>query len=357
MRIVTYGPEHFPALARVAATARTGRSLGHQPFVDYYYTTRDWCRLYLALGADGEIVAAIGVEHIPFEHLGQPLSIGFASNFVTFQPGAGGYLFLHWVRSTDVTCIYGGSPDTHRIIQSQKWTYYPGVKTYRVNARYKAAGRDAPWRRAAKSILRALAPSIDLHARVAAVRAQYARENLAIREESTITEDMVPSARCFSFRLAADAEYLRWRYATDLSFVRYRVFRLLCGTATSGYVVINAQHDRLMVAQADADDPISLAVGILLALGEVARDRRRPPEVVLASPNHVMQEVFRAVGFEADPNERPFALGAKRHPLRDATDTSTWLVNLDWTDNGLRSPFLDELPAPAADAARAAHAS
>ncbi|TMA73376.1 MAG: hypothetical protein E6J72_19695 [Deltaproteobacteria bacterium] len=58
-------------------SSRTGRSLGHQPFVDYYYTTRDWCRFYLALGADDEIAAAIGV----------------ASNFVAFQPGAGGYLF------------------------------------------------------------------------------------------------------------------------------------------------------------------------------------------------------------------------------------------------------------------------
>ena len=72
---------------------------------------------------------------------------------------------------------------------------------------------------------------------------------------------------------------------------------------------------------------------------------------------HPKGENILDVGFEADPNERPFALGAKRHPLPDATDTSTWLVNLDWTDNGLRSPFLDELPAPAADAARAAHAS
>src|SRR6185369_6459530 len=79
MRIVSYGPEYFPALARAAATARTGRSLGHQPFVDYYYASRDWCRLHLALAADGDIVAAIGVEHVPFEYLRQPLSIGFAS--------------------------------------------------------------------------------------------------------------------------------------------------------------------------------------------------------------------------------------------------------------------------------------
>jgi hypothetical protein len=353
MRIVTYGSEHFAALARAAATAPTGRSLAHQPFVDWYYTTRDWCRLHLALAGDGAIAAAIGVEHVPFEYRGRPLSIGFASNFVAFQPGAGGYLFLHWVRSSDVACIYGGSSDTHRIIQSQKWMYYPGVKTYRVNARYKAAGRDAPWRRAAKSILRAIVPSVDVGARAAAMRARYERENLAVREESAIAADMVPAPGSFPFRLAAGVEYLSWRYATDLSFVRYRVFRLVRGTATCGYVVVNARHDRLLVAQADADDPTSLAVGILLAIAEVAREARRAPEVVLVSSNHVMQEIFRAAGLEPDPNERPFALGAKRHPLPESTDTSEWLVNLDWTDNGLRSPFLDEQPALAARAAQA----
>jgi len=32
---------------------------------------------------------------------GAAFSIGFASHFVAFQPGAGGYPFLHWVRSSD----------------------------------------------------------------------------------------------------------------------------------------------------------------------------------------------------------------------------------------------------------------
>ncbi len=64
-----------------------------------------------------------------------------------------------------------------------------------------------------------------------------------------------------------------------------------------------------------------------------------------------MQGIFRAAGFEPNATERPFALGAKRHPLPDTGDTSGWLVNLDWTDNGLRSPFLDEQPVHAAAAA------
>jgi len=90
-----------------------------------------------------------------------------------------------------VACIYGGSPDTHRIIQSQKWIYYPGVQVHRVNARYKAAGRDAPWR----------------------------RENLTVREESRITGDMVPPPGAFTFRLAARRRLLESELR-DRSLVR-----------------------------------------------------------------------------------------------------------------------------------------
>ena len=42
-----------------------------------------------------------GPEFVSGERIELAGGIGFASHFVAFQPGAGGYLFLHWVRSSD----------------------------------------------------------------------------------------------------------------------------------------------------------------------------------------------------------------------------------------------------------------
>src|SRR5213593_1780585 len=142
-------------------------------------------------------------------------------------------------------------------------------------------------------------------------------------------------------RCAPGVAYLDWRYSRALSFVRYRLFRLVRG-GPCGYVVLNEHPGSLVVAQADGPDPDTLAAGVLAAVAEVAGEGSRQPEVVLASCHAQMRRIYEGFGFRPARVERPFALGSAHGPVRLGRDTSSWLVNFDWTDNGLRPPFLDQ---------------
>jgi len=341
MRIVAYEPALFPALAAAARDAAAGHSLSHRPFVDHYYTTAPWCRLYLALADDGAVAGAIGVEQLRFEYKGRPLTIGCASNFVAFRRGAGGVLFLRWVRSSEVACIYGGSPDTHRILEHQRWTYFPGVRIYRLNGRYASRHAEPLWRGVAKSLLRAATPPVDVGRRLRHAIGRGALPAVGAEEVGGFSEDMLPRAGGFTLRLAPGVAYLDWRYSRALSFVRYRLFRLVRG-GPCGYVVLNEHPGSLVVAQADGPDPDTLAAGVLAAVAEVAGEGSRQPEVVLASCHAQMRRIYEGFGFRPARVKRPFALGSAHGPVRLGRDTSSWLVNFDWTDNGLRPPFLDQ---------------
>ena len=343
MRIVPYTPEHFAELRAAAQRSGAARSLQHRPFVDYYYATRDSCRLWLAVDGDGDIAAAMGLEQLPFCYEQRELRVGCASNFVAFRPGAGGCLFMHWIKTSDFACVYGGSADTHRIVRNQKWTYFGGVQTLFLNRRYPTRVGEAFWRRTAKSVLRAVAPTIDPRGWPAQL-ARGSGPRLRAHEEHAVTDDMLPTAAPFVFRMCPDTEYLNWRYHTDLRFVRYRLFRILADDATAGYVVLNERPGRVIVAHCDGNDPMLVARGILLAVAAVSREHQAAPEVVLTSAHTQMQRVFREFGFRAAGAERPFALGSRRHAIDLAPDTSRWLINFDWIDNGLRVPFADQHP-------------
>jgi hypothetical protein len=338
MRIVQYSPEHFGLLLHAAQRSGSAHSLQHRPFVDYYYTTRDSCRLWLALDGDGAVAAAMGLEQLSFCYEKRQLQVGCASNFVAFRPGAGGYLFLHWMKTSDFACVYGGSADTHRIVRNQRWTYFHGIKTLLLNRRYPARPGEAFWRRTAKSVMRAVVPVVDPQSWPAKL-ARHAGTHLSVREEHTFTEDLQPADGPFIFRLCPSTEYLNWRYNTSLPFVRYRLFRILAEGVTSGYVILNERPGRVILAHCDGGDPIILASGILLAVAAVTAQGGAVPEVVLTSAHTQMQELFREFGFRAAAAERLFALGARRHSIDLAPDTSRWLINFDWIDNGLRAPF------------------
>jgi len=336
MQIVAYEPSLFSALAAAARGAAAGHSLGHRAFDDHDYATEPWCRLYLALGDDGAVAGAIGVEQLRFEYEVRPLAIGCASNFVAFEPGAGGVLFLRWIRSSEMACIYGGSRDTHRILAHQGWTYFPGVHVYSLNGRYTDRPAEPRWRGVAKSLLRAVTPRVDVGERLRGAVARGVVPAVNVAEVDGFDADMLPRAGGFTFRLAPGTEYLGWRYSPALPFVRYRLFRL-----PRGYVVLNERPGRIVVAQADATDPDSLVGGVLAAVAQVAGEGSRP-EVLLTSCHARMRRLYEQFGFRPAHVERPFALGSARGPVPLAPDTSSWLVNFDWTDNGLRPPFLDE---------------
>src|SRR5689334_15206897 len=130
MRLIEYKSEYFEQLRPFAERIRRGHSLGHRPFVDYYYTTSPWCRLYLFLGNDDTVLGTIGVDQLRFEWDRSEMRVAFGNNYFVFQSGIGGVLFMRWLQTCPYAAVFGGSADTHRIIQNQKWTYFKGVKTY-----------------------------------------------------------------------------------------------------------------------------------------------------------------------------------------------------------------------------------
>ena len=339
-RLVEYAPEHFNLLSRAAAKTAMSASLTHRPFVDYYYTTSQWCRLYLFLGDDGEVAGTLGADRMRFEYLAEPLTLSFGSNFFAFQQGAGGLLFMRWMMTDRYCAAFGGSPDTHVIIRNQGWTYYGGVKIFFLNRSYKTLGGDPLWRAGLKWGARALARPKSLKECAERMPADV-RARLCVREETACSEEMLPRRSPFSLRFAPTTAYLNWRYSTGLSFVRYRVFRIMAGGESVGYVIINESPDRLIVAQCDAGDAATLACGVMLALVEVSQDDTQPREVLLTSSHPAMQRIYSDCGFRAE-RERPFAIGSRRGGAPIAPDTSEWLINYDWTDNGLRPPFMDQ---------------
>jgi hypothetical protein len=341
LRIVEYIPEQFEILRRAANQIGPKSSLAHRAFVDYYYTGNEWCHLDLVLGDDGCVVGTFGTDRMTFQAFSREMTFGLGSNFHSRLPGSGGYLWMKWLKSFPYVFVFGGSEDTHRICRSQGWTYFSGVKIYLLNKPYEPLPGEAWWRKLAKSVLRRTARS--KLAKFTGRISSQAFQGLTIREENAYTEDLLPRHSPFTFRFSPSVEYLAWRYNTTLSFVRYRLFRILQRGAGIGYVILNESPDRIIVAQCDGKDPAALARGVLLSILEVGHKDTKPRAVLLSSSHAIMQKIYEQFGFRAEPEERPFAIKSSRGSLDLGTDTSNWLINFDWGDNGLRVPFLNQL--------------
>jgi hypothetical protein len=276
---------------------------------------------------------------MPFEAASRPVTLGFGSSFHSLQPGAGAYLYAHWMRRCDAGIAFGGSKAFHRMIARQGWEYFDGIHTYGLDTGTVPAGRT--WRGTARGLVRALARRVDLR-ESAAQSALVAGGGLRVREEADYSDDMLPRRSPFALRFAPTVDYLRWRYATGLSFVRYRPFRLLRAGETIGYVVVNDAPRTLIVAQCDARDPTLLAHGVLLSLAEAASEQTEPRDVLVTSSHPAMQDVYARSGFTVRRRwDRPFALGPTRGRFVVPPSPAEWLVSYDWGDNGLRAPFRD----------------
>ena len=344
VQMVEYTPELFDALQRMAKHLGPQCSLAHRPFVDYYYASSDRCRLFMILANDGETIATIGLEKMPFEYDSQKIVAGFGSNFFSLRSGVGSYVFLHSLKSCPVGLVYGGSEETHKILRRRNWVFFTGVRNYALNKLYCSYPGQAKWRAAAKWVLR--------HTRRKRISEYGSRipanvaAKLSVREEQNFTHNLLPSVSPFRFRFTPTPDYLNWRYNTSLSFVRYRLFRILEKEKTMGYVVLNDSPERILVAQCDGEDADTLAYGVLLSILQAGRQDTMPRAVFLVSSYPRMQKIYERFGFEKDRPDRPFALGPLGANLQADRDTSNWNVNLDWGDNGLRCPFLDQLPGP-----------
>ena len=340
LTLIEYTPSRFQALCKAAGRINGNYSLCHRPFVDYYYASRDSSKLYLSLSSAGDVNGLVGVEHMPFKFESRPLTLGLGTNFHALQRGVGGLLFMQWVKSSSLTFEYGGSEDAHRIVRQQNWTYFPGVRIYALNYDYPVYSGDRAHRRAAKWIFRQWTRKII--SAYACRLSDVARSQVSVREESTFSEDLLPSKSPFRFRLAPTAEYLNWRYNLQLSFVSYRLFRILSRGRSAGYVIINENQERLLVAQCDAEDVETLAYGVLLSILESASQDRIPRTALLMCSNPVLAEIYVKFGFRPGKKDYPIAIGGLQNRVEIPTDTTNWLVNFDWGDNGLLGPFRDQ---------------
>ncbi len=311
MRVVSFKRDDPDRLARLCVGLGDHANLRFPDFVNHYYAGSEWCRLHMLLDDRDEALGLIGVERMTFATRNGPITLGFGTNYRAYQPGAGGVMLLHWLDQCDFGLVFGGNELTHRILKQQKWTWYSGIRQLRLDeARRLHSIPDLP--------------------------------PVRLQEEREFTTDLLPSRSPFAFRFAPNCEYLNWRYATALPFVRYRLFRILSGGRTAGYVVLNLKLDLLLVAQCDGDDPPTLTAGILEAIRTAAEgNRQRQPVSMVASHTAMVDALCRA-GFRGHPEERPFIVSGRDGPPPIPADTDTWLVSLDWGDNGLRYPFLGQ---------------
>jgi hypothetical protein len=340
MRIVSYSREYFGALSRAIAGVDGRSALLHAPFVDYYYGSSSWCRLYLALNHNDEVVGTIGLERLRFRAGSVESDFGFATAYYALQPGVGGVLYLQWMKLFPAGLVFGGSQDTHEIIGSQHWKYYAGINVYALNRRYPPYEGEWWFRRAAKWGADHLArKTIGRYGR----RLPSVAGPVAVEEVAEFSEDLLPRNSPFSFRFAPEIDYLRWRYNPSLSFVRYRIFRVATDGAAIGVVVLKDDPEEMIVSFCDGEDAGALACGVLKAVLAVAREDTRPRTVVLSSSHPVMQGSFSSFGFRPTRRSRPFAVGT-RGGAQPAVppDPSGWLINFDIGDNGLRTPFLNQ---------------
>lgn len=340
MPIIEYTPQLLEVLRRSAHRMAPSLGLVHRSFVDYYYASRDWCKLYLFLAEDGSVLGTIGVDRMRFEYKSREITIGCGSNWYSLRPGVGALLFMYWLKSCPFGLVFTGSEDNLRIIRQQKWAFFPGIKGYLLNNPYRVYPGEAWWRKTAKWILRRTQRG---------TIPQYASRippetfaEISVREEHSYTQDLLPRRSPFSFRFAPSLDYLSWRYSTSLSFVRYRLFRVLARDTTIGYVIINESLEQLIVGQCDGEDATALAYGVLLSILQVALEDEKPRAVFLTCCHREMQRVYERFGFRAQRGDQPFALGSRRGKIDLSSDTSSWLINYDWGDNGLRAPFRDQ---------------
>ena len=324
---------------RAAAASVDNSGLQHRAFVNHYYASSPFCRLYLAIGSGSAIVGILGVETMPFQHEGRERRLGFGSNFHALKPGAGGLLLLQWLRSCEFGLAFGGSESSLRIFRSQNWVEYPGMRLWYLNRPFTTWKGEPSWKVLAKK-----AAGWKLRRPIK----EYARNlpscarDVSVEEEREYSDDLLPSRSPFSFRFAPSRKHLEWRYALGLSFVRYRLFRILRGGRTEGYVVLNDQPRQILVSQCDGSDAEVLACGILHAVLKLGSEGDPSRTVLLTSSHPRMERLFHEFGFRND-GSRDFLIGGLRKTSPDiGTETSNWLVNFDLGDNGLRSPFLDE---------------
>lgn len=339
--IVEYNPDLFSDLQEMVARLPGPMNLAHRPFVDYYYATRSWSKLYLYLSESGRVVGTTGRELLRFEYDGREITMRNGSNWFSLQRGVGGELLKYSTRVNPNSSgfMLVASPDAVKVFHHYGWVPVRGVMGYFLNG-CSLYPWDSWWKAAANSVVRQFVGkrASSFISRIPS----NGNRGISVSEEHSYSPDLLPRGSPFSLRFAPTIEYLDWRYNLSLSFVRYRLFRILVGSVSVGYVVLNESPQQIIVAQCDGEDATVLAYGTLLALAQAGTRDRKPRTMFLSCCHSEMQQVFEKFGFRAWLRaDLPCAFHSLP-PDFDLTGTSKWLMNYDWSDNGLQGPFLDQ---------------
>ncbi len=342
MKIIEYSPEHFRMLKTAAENFSLKTALVHKPFVDFYYFGNKWCKLYIALDND-RIAAVLGIERLKFINEDREVFLGFGTNFHSVEHGAGGVLFMRWMKECQFSLVFGGTEDTHKILRQKKWRYFEGIKTFSLNRKYEIYSSDGIVKSAAKKMLNlktGLMNSFKSNLN-SFIPAEYLN-SLKIEEEKTFKDDMLVKKSAFKFRLSPDIEYIRWRYNPELKIVKYRIFRILYGGVSRGAIIINDNPDFIMQAYSDADDTNILSYAMIKCIAQIEGEKTKRREIILTLSNPDMKQIFKNFGFEESVKDGQFALGSIKAQNTIFPETTQWLINYDIGDNGLRVPFLDQ---------------
>jgi hypothetical protein len=343
MPIVVYTPKLFEDLKGMVSQVPGPMNLTHRPFVDYYYATRESCKLYLYYSDSGKIIGTLGRELVRFEYDSREFTLRIGSNWYSRQRGVGGELSQYSAQSNpDSTGVmFSGSQDTLAILRHQDWIFMAGIRGYVLNNPFHLYPGESKWRSAAKWLLRRMTRSrISSFARHIP---SHISAKIRVREEGSYTPDLLPSRTPFRFRFAPTAEYLSWRYNLSLPFIRYRMFRVISCGATAGYVILSDSPEKIIISQCDGEDATALAYGVLLSILEAGRADQAPRTVFLACCHPEMERTFQEFGFrQQGSRDLPFAFRTRPPHVDLSRETSDWLVNFDWGDNGVRPPFRDQ---------------
>ena len=341
MPIVEYNPDLFSDLQEMVSRLPGPMNLVHRPFVDYYYASRSWSKLYLSLSESGRVLGTLGRELVRFEYEGREITMRNGSNWFSVQRGVGGELLKYSARVNPNSSGFMllASPEAVKVFHHYGWVPVPGVLGYFLNG-CSLYPWDSWWKAAANSIIRQYSRS-KASSFVSRIQSN-GRAGITVSEEHSYSADLLPRQSPFRLRFAPTLEYLDWRYNLSLLFVRYRLFRISSGGTSIGYVILNESPQQIIVAQCDGEDAVVLAYGILLALAHVGAKDRKPRTMFLSCCHAEMRHVFQQFGFRAWLRaDLPCAFHSLP-PDFDLTGTSNWLMNYDWADNGLQGPFLDQ---------------
>lgn len=334
MKIVEFSTAYAPALNLALAQSSVGAELLRIPaFVEHYFLGNGSARLYLLMSDQGEVCATLGSERVRMEIAGVETDVSVLSNTFAFRPGAFPLLMMQWMRGCTTGMVFPGNALLRDMVASQtRWIGVPGLRIHWLNWSHPSYPGDSLLKRVAKPILRRLArvDVASLGRRIAA----DTQGRLVLEEVNKVDDEMVACRGPFSLRLAETASYYNWRFRTDLSFVKYRVFKVVKVGKVGGFVILADWKKSVVVAHCDGADVDDLSRAVLLSIAIVNDSGHRYRKVLLSTMHHRMQSIYQAYGFRPEPKETPFFIARFKGDALPSVYPEG-LVNLDLWDGGL----------------------